>query len=449
MTQYEKMTETPIQKLILSLSVPTILSMLITNIYNLVDTAFVGRLGTSASGAVGVVFGFMSIIQAFGFMFGQGAGSIISRLLGKQDKKKASAHASIGFFASFLCGFAVSVIGILFIDDLVMLLGSTDTIAPYAKTYISYILIACPFMCSGMTLNNILRFEGKASLGMIGLMVGAVLNMALDPVLMFGLDMGIAGAGLSTAISQFISWCILSGMFIFGKAETKLSIKEAKNGNIRFLYDIIFTGFPSLLRQGLNSITTVMTNFYCAGFGDAAVAGMSIVSRIVFFGFSIALGIGQGFQPVAGFNYGAGKYRRLQKSFRFTTVTAECIVAIECMILIVFSSSLIGIFRDDSEVIEVGMRALRLQAVSQLLLPPCMTIEMLYQSTGKRLGASILSALRSGLLFIPVLMILANICGLSGIQAAQPVAQLLSLPIAIPFGIAFFKKLPPESNTDL
>lgn len=444
MTQYEKMTNTPIPRLIITLSIPTVISMLVTNIYNLVDTAFVGKLGTSASGAVGVVFGFMAIIQAFGFMFGQGSGSIISRALGQQDREKASVHASLGFASSFLCGLMITAVGFVFLEDIVYLLGSTDTIAPFAKTYIAYILIAAPFMSSSLTLNNILRYEGRASLGMIGLMTGAVLNMIGDPIFMFLLDMDIAGAGLSTALSQIVSWCILVGMFLSGKTDTKLGFSQLRKGSLIMVTNIMATGFPSLLRQGLNSITTVLLNSCCADYGDAAVAAMSIVTRIVFFAFSVALGIGQGFQPVSGFNYGAKKYGRLRKAFAFTILVSECIIVVGCTVLFIFSGSLIGVFRNDTEVIKIGVRALRLQAVSQLVLPPCMAVEMLYQSTGKRLGASILSSLRSGLFFIPALLLLSKFRGLSGIQEAQPVALLLSLPFTIPFGILFFKGLPKE-----
>ncbi|MGN0633692.1 MAG: MATE family efflux transporter [Oscillospiraceae bacterium] len=446
MTQYEKMTQTPIPKLILTLSVPTIISMLVTNIYNLADTAFVGRLGTSASGAVGIVFGFMAIIQAFGFMFGQGSGSIISRALGRLDEKTASLHASAGFFSSLICGFIISLIGFIFLDDIVMLLGSTETIRPYAETYIRYILISAPFMCSSLTLNNILRYEGKAALGMAGLMTGAIFNIACDPLLMFVFDMKIAGAGLSTALSQFLSWAILLGMFLTRRTETKISPKIALSAAPAVVFGIMATGFPSLLRQGLNSITTVLLNSRCGIYGDAAVSAMSIVTRIIFFAFSIALGIGQGFQPVSGFNYGAGKYSRLKQAVKFTSVISECIIIVGCVVLTVFSGSLIGIFRNDPEVIEIGVRALRLQAVAQLVLPPCMVVEMLYQSTGKKLGASLLSSMRSGILFIPLLLILSEFRGLSGIQEAQPLSLLLSLPLTIPFAVIFFKRLPPEDK---
>ncbi len=448
-SQYDKMTKTPISKLVLTLSIPSVISMLVTNIYNLVDTAFVGQLGTSASGAVGIVFGFMAIIQAFGFLFGQGAGSILSRSLGAKDKESASAHASAGFFCSLLFGIIISVVGFIWLDDIVMFLGSTVTIAPFAKTYIFYILLAAPFMSSSLTLNNLLRYEGKASLGMVGLMAGAVLNMIGDPILMFGLKMEIAGAGLSTALSQLVSWGILLWMFLSGRTETKISFKNAAKVTPAMLGDIMATGFPSLLRQGLNSLTTVLLNAQCAVYGDAAVAAMSIVSRIIFFAFSIALGIGQGFQPVSAFNYGAGKYSRIRKGFVFTALASEGIIVIGSTFLVIFSGSLIALFRNDPEVIEIGTRALTLQALATLVLPPCMTTEMLFQSTGKRLGASLLSAVRSGLLLIPTLLILSSLRGLSGIQEAQPVSLLLSTPITVLFLINFLKKLPKEDKVQL
>ncbi|MBR0378650.1 MAG: MATE family efflux transporter [Lachnospiraceae bacterium] len=441
-SQYEKMTETPISKLVVTLSIPTIASMLVTNIYNLVDTAFVGRLGTSASGAVGIVFGFMSIIQAFGFMFGQGSGSILSRALGSQDRESATVHASVGFVGSFMCGLIISLLGFLLLDDIVMFLGSTLTIAPYAKTYISFILAAAPFMCSSFTLNNLLRYEGKASLGMIGLMFGAILNMVGDPIFMFGLGMGIAGAGLSTALSQIVSWGILLFMFLGGHTESKINLIKAFQAGPAVVGNIMATGFPSLLRQGLNSLTTVLLNSRCGIYGDAAVAAMSIVSRIVFFTFSIALGVGQGFQPVSAYNYGARKYSRIREGYRFTAILAEGIILVGVTILVVFASPLIRLMREDPEVIEIGTRALRLQALSNLFLPPCMVTEMLYQSTGHRAGATMLSALRSGLLFIPSLLILSSVRGLAGIQEAQPLSVVLSFPFTVMFAVLFFRKLP-------
>lgn len=447
-SQYDIMTKTPVSRLIIGLSIPTIISVLVTNIYNLVDTAFVGQLGTSASGAVGVVFGFMAVIQAIGYLFGQGAGSILSRALGKKDKESASLHASAGFFLSFTAGLLVGVIGLFFLHDIVMILGSTETIAPYAETYITYILISSAFMCSSLTLNNMLSYEGKAKLGMIGLMVGAVLNMAGDPFFMFALDMGIAGAGLSTALSQIISWMVLMAMYLCGKTEAKIAPRYMGKIRLSVVGNICATGFPSLLRQGLNSLATVLLNARCAVYGDAAVAAMSIVSRIIFFSFSVALGIGQGMQPVAGFNYGAGKYSRVRRGFRFTVVIAESIIIVGSVLLIIFAPDLIELFRSDPEVVEIGTRALILQAIASLALPGCMMTEMLLQSTGKRVHATLLSSLRNGLLFIPTLLILAHFRGLAGIQEAMPVALALSLPVAAPFTWNFFRKLPKQDREE-
>ncbi len=441
-----RMTDTPVSGLVLRLAVPSIITMLVSNIYNLVDTAFVGMLGTSASGAVGIVFGFMAIIQAFGFMFGQGGGSILSRSLGAGDKENASLHASAGFFGSMFWGFIIAATGFIWLDPIVMILGSTPTIAPYAKTYISFTLISAPFMCSSYTLNNFLRYEGKAKLGMIGMLSGAVLNMIGDPILMFCFKMGIYGAGLSTAISQFIGWSILVSMFLRGKTESTLSIKKALSAAPKVFGNIMATGFPSLLRQGLHSLTAVVLNAQCAVYGDAAVAAMSIVSRLTFFTFSFALGVGQGFQPVSAYNYGAKRYSRIRQSYRFTIVAAESIIILGVFILVIFAPQLVRLLRNDNTVVDIGTRALRLQAVAYLCLPPCMVTEMLLQSTGFRLGASLLSAFRSGILFIPALLLLAYFRGLSGIQEAQPLALVLSAPLTLPFALFFFAHLPKEDG---
>ena len=442
-SQYSRMTQESIPKLIAALSVPTILSMLVTNVYNLVDTAFVGRLGTSQSAAVGVVFGFMSIIQAVGFMFGQGAGSIMARLLGARDAKGASKAASTGFACCVLLGLVIALVSAPLLDKLVATLGSTDTIAPYAKSYLTYILIATPFMTGSFTLNNLLRYEGKAALGMVGLMTGAVLNIALDPILMFGLRMDIAGAAIATGLSQVVGFFILLWMFLSGRTASRLSIKNIELRPAAVL-NIMTTGMPSMLRQALNSLAVILLNSSTRVYGDGAVAGMSIVSRISFFVFALSLGIGQGFQPVCAFNYGAKMYCRLREAYRFTLMLSEAILIAAAAIVLALSGQLIALFRDAPDVIEVGTRALRLQMLTILFLPPSMCTEMLYQSTGHRLGASLLSSARSGLFFIPSLLILARVRGLAGIQEAQPLAYLLAFPLAMLFMWRFMRRLPPD-----
>ena len=323
------------------------------------------------------------------------------------------------------------------------LLGSTDTILPYAKEYIKYILIAAPFMASSFVLNNILRFEGKALLAMVGLLAGAILNMAGDPFFMFVLGMGIDGAGLSTALSQVVSFAILLFMFVSGKTESKISIRKFTR-RFRDVADIVATGFPSLVRQGLTSISTMMLNREARVYGDAAVSAMSIVSRISMFIFSVGLGIGQGFQPVCGFNYGAGKYTRVRKAFRFTLMASEIMMGSFAVIGLLCSSQAIGIFRDDAEVIEFGTAALRYQCVALFLQPLTVLSNMTLQSTGQKMGATIVSMLRSGVYFIPTLLIMTRSMGFLGIQLAQPVADVLAFATVIPFMIIFFKKLPKD-----
>ncbi|MCR5501965.1 MAG: MATE family efflux transporter [Lachnospiraceae bacterium] len=443
--QFRKMTETPIPGLIIRLAIPTVLSMLVTNVYNLVDTAFVGRLGNSASGAIGIVFGYMAILQSVGFMFGQGGGSIVSRMLGAKDLDSAGRHASTAVICSFLSGALLSVLSYFILDPLIVFLGSTETIAPYAKQYIHFIMFAAPFMTSSFTMNNVLRYEGKAALGMIGLMAGGILNMIGDPIFMFGFDMGISGAGLSTCISQIISFMILLSIFLRRKTSSVLSFSNFVF-SLSFIGNIMATGFPSLVRQGLGSAATIILNWHVRPYGDEAMAAMSIVSRISFFMFSVALGVGQGFQPVSAFNYGAGRYGRVKQAFRFTFLSGEAFIAIACGVVFLLSGDVIRLFRDDPEVILIGTRALRLQCGAMLFLPFAMITEMMYQSTGKKLGAAILSALRSGICFIPLIFLMARTRGLYGIEEAQPLSYIMAFFPAVYFAIRHLRSMPEKDR---
>ena len=435
---YRKMTETPVLNLLISLSIPTIISMLVTNIYNM-DTAFVGTIGTSANAAVGILFGFMSILQAIGFMFGQGSGSILSRKLGEKNIEQATQVASTGFFFSFGFGATASLICFIFMDPLCFWLGSTDTVLPYARTYISFLLIVAPLVTSTFTLNNILRYEGKAMLGMIGMMTGALLNILGDAIFIFVFDMGIAGAGLSTALSQAISFFILLSMFVRGKTQCKISIKRVKVRQV--LSDVIFTGFPSMLRQGLSAIATVVLNMSAKPYGDAAIAGMSNASRVAFLVFSITLGIGQGFQPISAFNYGAKRFDRVKKAYMTTILVSTLIIVGLDISVALWAEDIIYFIRPDMAVVEVGARALRLQCMAQLVLPYCMTVEMLLQSTGKRLGATFLSATRNGLFLILGIIVLSKIRGIAGIQEAQPLANLVSVIPTVILDRIFWQKI--------
>ena len=428
--QFERMTTEPVGKLLFMLSVPTIISMMVTNIYNLVDTAFVGTLGTSESGATGIVFGYMAILQAVAFMCGQGAGSIMSRKLGAKELEQATKYSSTGFFLSFALGLIMAVLSFVFMKPLLYLLGSTQTIAPYAGTYIFYILLSAPFFTSSLTMNNLLRYEGKAKFGTIGLMIGAVINIFGDMVLMFGLHLGIAGAGISTAVSQVISFSILLSMFLRRKTQTKISVKYVAR-DFKTVWNIIGTGFPSLLRQTLNSVATMLLNRTAGVYGDEAVAAMSIVSRISFFPMAVAIGIGQGFQPISSFNYGANRKKRVRKAFWTAFAGEECVLIFISVPIYIFAGTLVQQLRDDPLVIELGIRALRLMCVGQLFVPLTMMVEMGFQSIGEKLLASFGSCLRSGLLFIPTLLILTDIRGISGVQEAQPLSFVFTFIVCL------------------
>ncbi|MCF0130485.1 MAG: MATE family efflux transporter [Pseudobutyrivibrio sp.] len=438
--QYKKMTETPIPSLIVKLGIPTTISMLVTSIYNVADTFFVGKYGTSASGAIGIVFGLMAIIQAFGFMYGQGSGSICSRALGAKDIDRASCYTSTAFFSALATSLFITIAGLIFLDPLMYLLGSTDTILPYARTYAIFILLAAPAMCCSCVLNNILRYEGQAAFAMIGLTSGGLINIFGDWLLMSKFNMGVMGAGIATAFSQYLSFSLLFSMFLRGKTLAKLSIKNVSFKPTVFL-DICKTGLPAMMRQGLSSISTMLLNECASVYGDAAVAAMSIVNRICYFTFATTLGIGQGFQPVCGFNYGAKKYNRVRQAFLFTFGVGEVFLATTALLGIQFAAPLVAIFRDDPKVITIGTLALTVQFFGQVFQPVAVCSNMMFQSVGRVKTATLLSMLRSGLYFIPTLLILSSILGLLGVQISQAISDILTTLTAIPYTVKFLHEL--------
>ena len=438
--QFRKMTETPIPKLILSLAAPTILSMLITSIYNLADTFFVGQISTSASGAVGIVSSLMAILQALGFMLGHGSGSIISRSLGSQNTDAATRFASTSFFTALVFGGIITAAGLLTLPDFMMLLGSTETILPHACAYARYILLAAPIMMSSLVMNNILRYEGKASFAMIGLVTGGLLNIALDPLFIFGMGMGTAGAGLATALSQTISFCILLSMFLRGKTVSQFRITAVTRSPAEF-GTILMTGMPSFGRQGLNSIGGMLLNIAARSYGDAAVAGMSIVSRIFMFIISVAIGVGQGLQPVAAFNYGARKFRRVRQAAIFTMGAAFCMLVVLVALCWVDSDALIRLFRDDPDVTAVALPAFHYQCLAILLQPVIVVANMTFQSVGKAGRATFLACCRQGVFFIPLILILPRTLGLVGVETCQPIADVFTFIVSLPFLLAFLNQL--------
>ena len=446
-SQFEMMTQQPVPSLIVKLGIPTMISMFVTSIYNMADSYFVGQINTSASGATGVVLGLMAILQAIGFMFGHGAGSIISRKLGQKDIESACRFSATGFYSALFSGFVILILGSIFLTPLMLLLGSTPTILPYAKTYAICILCAAPALVSSCVLNNILRYEGRAFFAMIGLTSGGILNIFLDALFMQHMDMGILGAGLATAISQYVSWILLLTMFILKKTQTSLKFKYAKF-NLSTIGDIITTGLPSLARQGLASISTMLLNNAAGVYGDAAIAAMSIANRISMFIFSAVLGIGQGFQPVAGFNFGAKKYTRVREGFFFTLGFGTVALGLASLAVYLNAGACIQIFRDDPEVITIGIPALQAQCLALFFVPFQVCNNMMFQSIGYKFNATFLSSLRNGLFFIPILLIASFIFGLSGIQVSQAIADVMTSIACIPFTMSFFSKLPKDKTPE-
>lgn len=427
----ERMLNDPVEQVIPSLAGPTILSMLITSIYNMADTFFVSQLGTSASGAVGIVYSAMSLIQAFAFMIGMGAGNQISQLLGRGQEEEARKYASVAWFTGFGLGCLVALLGVTQMDAIVMLLGSTETIAPYAADYARYIFLAAPFMMCSFIMNNLLRFQGLSVYSMVGITIGGILNIILDPILIFGAGMDTMGAGVATGFSQFVSFCIL--LFMCNTHQDAIRITPRNyRPTVQMYGRILYTGAPSLARQGIASISSVMLNSIAGDYGDAAVAAMSIVSRFTMFINSVVIGFGQGFQPVCAFNFGAKKYDRVKRAFWFCVKVATVTLLVLCVISMIFSGHIIQLFRrDDPQVIEIGTFALRAQLLTMPLWGYYIMCNMFSQSIGYGFRASIISCARQGLFLIPVLTVLPSLFGLRGLQLAQPVSDVLAFFLAM------------------
>jgi putative MATE family efflux protein len=435
---YDKMTKAPLAKLIISLGIPTTISMLVTNIYNMVDTYFVGTLGESQQAATGILFTLQAIIQAIAFMLGQGSGSMVSKALADKDTDEASEYVSTGFFTGAVLGTVLLVFGLMFLTPFIRFLGSTETILPYARQYGICVLIMCPIVICSFVLNNNLRYEGKAFYAMIGLVSGGIINILGDYLLIKVIPLGVLGAGIATAVSQFISFLIL--LYFHRKmAQGKISLKFISK-KIQTYVTICRVGFPALIRQGLSSVSSGLLNNLTRPYGDAAIAAMSVVNRFTAFVMCVGLGIGQGFQPVAAFNYQAKKYSRVKKGLIVTMVVGLGMICCLALPGFIFAEQVVYMFQKSPAVIEIGTLALRCSCVGVTFLALSVPINMLYQSTRQAALSSFLSILRSGLTFIPILLITTKFWGLSGIQISQPLADVLTGLISIPFVVNFMRK---------
>ena len=443
--KFDRMTKTPIPRLIGELAVPTIISMLVTSFYNMADTFFVGKINTSATAAVGIVFPLMAMIQAFGFFCGHGSGNYISRQLGAHNFEDASKMSATGFVTAFVLGLGILVVGFLFTDPLLHIMGSTETILPYARSYMRIILIGAPYMTASLVLNNQLRFQGSAFYSMIGITTGAVLNIGLDPLFIFVLDMGVAGAALATIISQFVSFCLLIASTFRG-GNLRLNLRDF-SPSLKYYQNIVKGGAPSLFRQGLGSFATVCLNLMAGPYGDAAIAAMSIVTRISQFAASVVIGFGQGFQPVCGFNYGAKLFKRVQEGFWFCVKFCTSVLLVAAVCGWIFSPNLIGIFlKTDPLVIEYGSQALRLQALTFPLVGWITIANMMLQTIGKTVKASLLAMSRQFLFFVPVILTLPGFLGILGVQLSQPIADFCSFLLAVPLSISVLREMSHEQE---
>ena len=441
--KYRQMTGEPVRPLILTLAAPSIVSNLVTSIYNLCDTFFVGSLGTSAEGAIGISFVVMTAIQAVGFGMGQGTGNAISRYLGAKDRDRACIMATNGLATTLLLGTLIAIVGNILIEPICLVAGSTETILPYAKTFVGIILLGAPFMCSSLMLNMQLRFEGEALHSMIAIITGALINIGLEPLLIYGAGLGIAGSAISTVICQFISFCILVWQ-IQHVGITPLSSKWLRRPTRAMVTKIVNGGLPSFVRQCMLGVATTLLNEAARPFGDAAIAALAVVQRITSIGNYVQ--IGQGFQPVVGYNYGAKLYERIRAGYRFAVRTAFVAVAFLGVVTFALAPQLVGLFSNDTEVVSIGTLALRVESFTLPLTGTAMITNFLLQTTGRMWRATILGACRLGLVLGPVVLVLPPMLGLLGVQLAQPVTDVITFLVTIPMAWSILRELAQEER---
>ena len=437
--QRRLMLTEPIGRLLFKKALPTVIIQLITVIYNTADTYFVAKIGTSASAAVGIVFSVMAVIQAIGFGVGMGVNSLISPSLGAKREQDANVYGSTAVLMGLVLGSLLSVLGLVFIKPMLKLIGASETVLPYAANYAKYILIAAPFMCMAFVLNSILRAEGQALYSMIGMSAGGILNLILDPIFIFVLHRGIAGAAIATMIGQLVSFTILSVFFLRDRSIVKLRIRFISK-KPRTYWRILRTGAPTFLRQGLASLSSTLLNVQAKAFGDAAVAAISIANKLYMLVRNVVIGIGHGFQPIAGYCFGAKRYSRVKKVFWRATLSATLLCCAVAIVVFLFREPIMLWFRDDPDVVKIGSDMLAFLCLSIPLMGYSTFVNQLYQSLGFAAGASFLASCRQGLFFIPLVFLLPAVFGIFGVESVQASADILTFLISIPFHIFFFKK---------
>jgi len=408
------------------------------------DTFFVGKISTQATAAVGIVLSLMNIIQALGFFCGHGSGNYVARKLGAGEFREAEEMSATGFALAFLLGTMIFILGLANLTQLSKLLGATDTIIEDTCDYMRIILIGTPFMTSQLVINNQLRFQGAAFYAMLGLVSGAILNIFLDPLFIFTFNLGVTGAALATLLSQLLSFFVLFYGTTKG-ANIKIHFKNIKF-NSHYLLQIINGGMPSLARNSLISFSGILLNHTAGAIaGDAAIAGMSVVNRVMLFANSALIGFGQGYQPVCSYNYGAGLHGRVKEGYKFCAFYGTLFLFALAVVCSFISEEIVRFFRDDPEVILIGSTALRWQMFSMPLNAVIVLSNMMLQSIGKGVRATITASARSGIFFIPAIIILSKFYGLTGVELAQPVADVLAFLQAIPFTLSVWREMNNES----
>lgn len=443
--KYKEMTQTPIRRLVLRLAVPTTVSMMVTSLYNVVDAAFVGHLSTEATAGIGISFAYMIVVQALGFFFGHGSGNYISRELGARRYSTASTMAAVGFFTPLFLGIVMALVFGTNLAGLARLLGATPDVVPYAADYLHYIVLATPFMMSSLTLNNQLRLQGNARYGMVGLVSGAVLNIGFDALFIVVLGWGVTGASLATAISQTVGWMLL----LWGTTKPSSIHVDIRNfrPTWRAYYEILMGGVPSLCRQVFNCTSAICLNYAAAryaapGCEASTVAAFTVVTRTMMFAFSFVLGVNQGFQPVAGYNYGAKHYARVRQSYLFTMSFTSVLLLMLASMGYLFAPDIIALYRDeDPAMLAIGIQVLRYQCMAFVAVGVPTTTNMLFQVIRMPVRSTLISIGRQGLFFIPTLFILPGFLGLQGIMLTQAVADVLTFLFSLPFAFWIARRL--------
>ena len=436
------MLETPLHKLIPAMALPSILAMIISSIYSFGDTFFVSQLGKTAVSAVGINHSLDMLIMMAGSMMGMGAGSYISRLMGAQDIEKAEQVFVTSLVTAFGFGAIVTVLGTIFMKPLVRVLGATPEIEQYSLDYAKWVLLAAPVMASNFVLNQALRAEGSATLSMAGMAIGNIIDFALNPLFIITFDLGIGGASSSTAISKTISFCILIYPYIRNKSLIKLNMRNMKY-SVDIVTEVAKMGSPALIRTGMNIVTGTILNRTAAADSTSALAAISVTNRLMQMVGSMSMGLGQGYQPVVGFCWGAKRYKRIKEAFWFTVFSSACVLGVLAIIYIIFAQQLIGVFNSeaDAEMLKIGMFALRMQSSAIILMSFSMTVNMAYAGTGKAMGSMLLSGCRQGIMFLPMVLILPRMFGTMGIAAVQAGADFMTLAVSIPLAVHILKEI--------